>query len=1453
MAKQAGGGLKFLTTVDVAESRKRLLGLKKLIQEVGGISMAPASTANFTNAQTRMTKAMRDSLAETQKLTQENLRLRNEYEAGRISQQQFTAQTRALNEQRKAEAAALRTARTAQVAANGSYQEAQQRLAALGREIRSTQGGFQNMGAAQQARIADYRRLNAELTEFDRRLGNNQRNVGNYRSAISGVGSSLGVLAAGYVSAYAAIAGVGKILSTNSEISDSLADVRRTAQLSAEEVNNLSVALQKIDTRTGLKDLLGIATIGGQLGIAKDQLAGFTKAVDQLAVTLSGELKGGAEGIAKSLGVLDNVFGISAKNGGDVEKAYNQIGSSILKLGQSGLATGDFLADFGERVGGVAKQAGIALPVILSYGAVLEENGVSAEVAGTAFKRLISALSVNNQGFYAVAKFADANLTLREFTTLINTDTKGALDLFLQGMNNGGKSTVAFNSILKSLKISGAGASQVVSALAANLPGLNGHIDESTKALEDATLASEQFAIKNDTLGASLDKLGNSMTNITTNPDSNIGKWFKEVVDSLTGGIKVVDILIGKLGGLKDSLRAVEDRRIVEDAKGNVIPLGADAQKEIDDARKRLAQTAIDERNAKVAENTKQALKVGKQLSRDAIIDIQAESNAKNILVKTNERLAAEEAKLADIRTKIPKTGGAVKAELERQLVIQREVVRLLNVEAKSLVPRSNDDKPGSDKPDAKAAREAESALTRRASLQQKLDELSKKGVNKQLDADEEELESVRDKYAKMREEAINFNKDPKNKGLKVDGSGLIRAQSSEEDSIRDKQAATKLKTTLEEQKTLYADYEAYKSKVGKEEADKRYAALINTDVNYLEELERKRAAITDTQKSKGGSEVDVQAAEAQLKVLDAEIAKEKLVVQKKQDDLIASLRSYQQEALLAEEQYQADRLALGDSATASELAELAKRRDLRIESLGDAHLKEIDAFKQLYAGIDRLSDGNARQVVGRAEDMLKALKAKGVVISKELDAELKRLFSDTKEAISERLPDRLIALANQIDNIASAVSGVDENFSKLLSTLGNVVGQVGNIKKEMLAMTKASGKGDVLGQLTAGLGIFGAAFSAFKGIANLFGDLKAGAEQQAYARDLQNKQSEALNKTLQRQVELLDDVYGTKRIEENVKAQKLAAENRAKYTAELNGKYLKTGDKQTDDIIKVLNEGGSLPGMSRDFVDRVLGQAGAKKIGDLSKYTLRELKALADDVNLDEITKAVLDNLIESVEVANQLENALRADRIGAGLDTIVDEFMTNLEDGLGSIEDLLSKSIRRGLLNALKGDITDKFIQEYYSMLDKALEDGVITADEDAMLKAQLVKADEYGKKRLEYINQVAPETDPNKVDPNKVNIAGKLQRELTEQTGSQFLGVSIASLEQQKITSGTMVNLYKMATDHFNSSIAIQANTLRTADNTERLKGIEIGITAIAANTTPKPTVTTTKSDLGLGGII
>jgi hypothetical protein len=93
---------------------------------------------------------------------------------------------------------ALKASKQATQAANGSYAEAQQKLTALGKAIKNTENGFNSSNPAIQKQIQEYNQLNNQLKKFDAQMGNHQRNVGNYESALSGLGSKLGSLIPGF-------------------------------------------------------------------------------------------------------------------------------------------------------------------------------------------------------------------------------------------------------------------------------------------------------------------------------------------------------------------------------------------------------------------------------------------------------------------------------------------------------------------------------------------------------------------------------------------------------------------------------------------------------------------------------------------------------------------------------------------------------------------------------------------------------------------------------------------------------------------------------------------------------------------------------------------------------------------------------------------------------------------------------------------------------------------------------------------------------------------------------------------------------------------------------------------------------------------------------------------------------------------------------------------------------
>ena len=133
------------------------------------------------------------------------------------------------------------------------------------------------------------------------------------------------------------------------ELSDTFGKVSKATGQTADQVKQLADELDKVDTRTTKEGLLDIAQIGGQLGIANDQLLGFVKSVDMAAVALSDEFTGGAEEAANKLGGLQKLFKETQEL--KAGEAITKIGSALNDLGASGTATAPVVAEFTARMG----------------------------------------------------------------------------------------------------------------------------------------------------------------------------------------------------------------------------------------------------------------------------------------------------------------------------------------------------------------------------------------------------------------------------------------------------------------------------------------------------------------------------------------------------------------------------------------------------------------------------------------------------------------------------------------------------------------------------------------------------------------------------------------------------------------------------------------------------------------------------------------------------------------------------------------------------------------------------------------------------------------------------------------------------------------------------------------------------------------------------------------------
>jgi len=403
----------------------------------------------------------------------------------------------------------------------------------------------------------EFKDMDRQIKAVESRLYDVKNGVTGLASVFSKVGDSVkqfGLLAASYLGFQFITSQFKNIIQGAGKLSDQLADLQRVTGLTATEADNLNSSLGKIDTRTSTSGLREIALIAGKLGVAKEDIFGFTKAVDQLVVSLGDEL-GDADQITTQLGKILNVFD-GKINGDNITK----LGNTFVELANTGASTGAFIADFDQRLSGMAKSAGITLGALSGLGAGLEEMGGRVESSSTAIQKLI--VSINSD----VPKAARiAGVSVEDFTNLLKTDGTEALLKYSEGLVKNKDSFAAVTASLKDAGEEGTRTIETISKMGQNADYLRGRIDLGRTSIERTSAVTEAFALKNETLGATLDKLGKKFYALVYS--SGITTFLKTLVEGFS---KVIDIF-SKSATAVDKFREAASK--VSDLEKSMVPL----------------------------------------------------------------------------------------------------------------------------------------------------------------------------------------------------------------------------------------------------------------------------------------------------------------------------------------------------------------------------------------------------------------------------------------------------------------------------------------------------------------------------------------------------------------------------------------------------------------------------------------------------------------------------------------------------------------------------------------------------------------------------------------------------------------------------------------------------------------------------------------------------------------
>ncbi|CCX61546.1 phage tail tape measure protein TP901 family core region [Bacteroides sp. CAG:598] len=355
--------------------------------------------------------------------------------------------------------------------------------------------------------LPQWKQYNQQLKEVNARIRELRNEAKETQFSISKLADGFNRYAAIGASVIASLTGVAltarKCVDEYAQMEEAQSQVIKYTGMTKEETEALNESFKQMDTRTPREELNRLAGEAGKLGISsRDQVLEFVEAADMINVALGEDL---GEDAVKNIGKLSQMFGDGSRT---LKEDMLAIGSAVNQVAQSSSASEPYLVEFTARMGGVSKQANLAVTDVMGFASALDQNMLRSEMASTALQSLILKI------YQEPAKYAKlAGMDVQEFVNLVNTDVNEALLQFLGTLGKMG-GMAQMSPILKEMKLSGAEAAGVISALAGNIDQVRREQENANQAFIDGTSIINEFGVQNNTVQAGLDKARNSFQTI---------------------------------------------------------------------------------------------------------------------------------------------------------------------------------------------------------------------------------------------------------------------------------------------------------------------------------------------------------------------------------------------------------------------------------------------------------------------------------------------------------------------------------------------------------------------------------------------------------------------------------------------------------------------------------------------------------------------------------------------------------------------------------------------------------------------------------------------------------------------------------------------------------------------------------------------------------------------------
>ena len=398
----------------------------------------------------------------------------------------------------------------------------------LRREYRSLGQAVKQAEASGSADLQRLRRNQAALWESTRRLRHLSMRQSAIQTRLELERGSREKMRSEVMGVIASVGTVIMPIKVAMDFESSMAEVRKVVDFDTpQQFKQMGDDLLQMTHRIPMagRELAQIAASGGQLGIARKDIAGFTETVAKMSVAFDMAADQAGDSMAK----LANVYKIPIAQIG-------RLGDAINHLSNSSPAKASDLVNTLGRVGGVAKQFGLTELQTASLANAFISLGKTPEIAGTAINGMLTKLSTaDRQGSKFQRTLKNMGISAQELKANIAKNGEQALVDFLKQLNKLPKA----DQMGALVDLFGLEYADDVAVLAGNIEAY----EKSIRALKEtggggkplfAGSMDKEFAARSATTANNVQLLKNQLMHLAI----SIGSVMLPAVNSLVAGLK---------------------------------------------------------------------------------------------------------------------------------------------------------------------------------------------------------------------------------------------------------------------------------------------------------------------------------------------------------------------------------------------------------------------------------------------------------------------------------------------------------------------------------------------------------------------------------------------------------------------------------------------------------------------------------------------------------------------------------------------------------------------------------------------------------------------------------------------------------------------------------------------------------------------------------------------------